>query len=294
MTHKLPALFIGSSVEGLDAAYGIQQVLEYDTEPTVWSQGIFRPSQAVLSELVKCLPTFEFAVFVFSPDDTVKLRGAEFSAVRDNVIFELGLFMGALGPERCFYLVPRNAMALHLPSDLAGITPLTYNAARTDCNLLAALGPACNEIRKAIRRTEKTIETRATTLKAPNSPGESRHAESTTEKLQRYVDSWNGEVLARARELVHRKGIPMSRYEVDEDSQPEWDAFHKMFYFLESVSASILSGEVDPDAAKRVFGTVLQSVWIEASTALAMPNHVEDSWKPLPNIAQVSALWRGA
>ncbi len=291
--RKLPALFIGSSVEGLNAAYGIQQALEYDAESTVWSQGIFRPSQAVLSELVKCLSKFEFAVFVFSPDDTVKLRGSEFSAVRDNVIFELGLFMGALGPERCFYLVPRNTIALHLPSDLAGITPLSYNAARTDSNLIAALGPACNEIRNAIRQCEQSSVVRTTNRNPDTSSSSLSGYESSGEKLQRYVDAWNGEVLTRARELVHKKGVLMSPYEVDDDNQPEWDAFNKMFYFLESVSASIIRGDIDPYTAKKVFGTVLPSVWKRARTALAMPNHMEDSWQPLPNIAQVSALWQG-
>ncbi len=274
-------------------AYCIQQALEYDAEPTVWSQGLFRPSQAVLSELVKRLPTFEFAVFVFSPDDTVKLRGVEFSAVRDNVIFELGLFMGALGPERCFYLVPRNTIALHLPSDLAGITALTYNAQRVDSNLLAALGPACNEIRNAIKRLAKTTEIQAATPSVSRVLSDSSHVHNATEKLQRYIDSWNGELLAKARQLVHEKGIPMSLYEVGEESQPQWDAFCRMFYFLESVSGAILNGEIESDAAKKEFGNALPSVWRVARTALAMPNHMDESWNPLPNIAQVSRLWQG-
>ena len=290
MTRKLPALFLGSSIEGLNTAYAIQQALDYDAEPTVWSQGLFQPSQSVLFELVKSLSRFEFAVFVFSPDDTVKLRGAEFLAVRDNVIFELGLFMGALGPSRCFYLVPRSVGALHLPSDLAGITPLTYNAARSDGNLFAALGPACNEIRNAIKLHAKAaasarLSDRAQSLAAST--------ENSPEKLQRYLDSWNGEVLTKARELV-RTGVPMSRVEVDESSHAEWDAFIKIFYFLESVSAAILGGEIQSDAAKKVFGEALPSVWKHACTALAMPNHVEDSWNPLPHIAQVSERWRGA
>jgi hypothetical protein len=291
MTHKLPALFIGSSVEGLNAAYGVQQALEYDAESTVWSQGIFRPSQAVLSELVKCLSKFEFALFVFSPDDTIKLRGQEVNAVRDNVIFELGLFMGALGAERCFYLVPRDTSALHLPSDLAGITPLSYNAARTDGNLIAALGPPCNEIRNAMRRCEKIQRWQNPTQSDAQSGGVSYH-ENSAEKLQRYLDAWNGELLTNARELVGRKGIPMSLYDVDDDTRPEWDAFNKMFYFLESVSASVVSGDIDSETAKKVFGPVLRSVWRQGSTALTMPNHVEDTWKPLPNIARVSALWQ--
>lgn len=290
MTRKLPALFLGSSIEGLNTAYAIQQALDYDAEPTVWSQGLFQPSQSVLFELVKSLSRFEFAVFVFSPDDTVKLRGTEFLAVRDNVIFELGLFMGALGPSRCFYLVPRSVGALHLPSDLAGITPLTYNAARSDGNLLAALGPACNEIRNAIKLHARPA---ASARPADRAQSLASSTENSSEKLQRYLDSWNGEVLTKARELV-RTGVPMSLIEVDEYSHPEWDAFIKIFYFLESVSAAILAGEIESDAAKKVFGEALPSVWKHACTALAMPNHVEDSWNPLPHIAQVSERWRGA
>ncbi len=290
MTRKLPALFLGSSIEGLNTAYAIQQSLDYDAEPTVWSQGLFQPSQSVLFELVKSLSRFEFAVFVFSPDDTVKLRGTEFLAVRDNVIFELGLFMGALGPSRCFYLVPRSVGALHLPSDLAGITPLTYNAARSDGNLLAALGPACNEIRNAIKLHARPA---ASARPADRAQSLASSTENSSEKLQRYLDSWNGEVLTKARELV-RTGVPMSLIEVDEYSHPEWDAFIKIFYFLESVSAAILAGEIESDAAKKVFGEALPSVWKHARTALAMPNHVEDSWNPLPHIAQVSERWRGA
>lgn len=290
MTRKLPALFLGSSIEGLNTAYAIQQALDYDAEPTVWSQGLFQPSQSVLFELVKSLSRFEFAVFVFSPDDTVKLRGTEFLAVRDNVIFELGLFMGALGPSRCFYLVPRSVGALHLPSDLAGITPLTYNAARSDGNLLAALGPACNEIRNAIKLHARPA---ASARPADRAQSLASSTENSSERLQRYLDSWNGEVLTKARELV-RTGVPMSLIEVDEYSHPEWDAFIKIFYFLESVSAAILAGEIESDAAKKVFGEALPSVWKHACTALAMPNHVEDSWNPLPHIAQVSERWRGA
>ena len=70
MTVVLPALFIGSSAEGLGTAYAIQQALEYDAEPTVWSQGLFQPSQTVLSDLVKTLPRCGFAACVFSPDDS--------------------------------------------------------------------------------------------------------------------------------------------------------------------------------------------------------------------------------
>jgi hypothetical protein len=286
MTQRLPALFIGSSTEGLSTAYAIQQAMEYDAEPTVWNQGVFQPSQSTLAALVESLSKFEFAAFVFSPDDTLKLRGTDFPAVRDNVIFELGLFMGALGPGRCFCLVPRNVESPRLPSDLAGFTTLTYNAARSDGNLLAALGPACNEMRNAIIKLHA-----AGTPPAQARDNHPASPEAPAEKLQRYLVSWNGEVLTNARALVRSKGVPMSVIEVDEESRPEWGAFQKIFYFLESLSAAILAKEIEADAARKIFGDVLPTVWKHACTALTTPNHADDSWAPLPNIAQVSEMW---
>lgn len=145
-----PAVFIGSSIESLDVAYAIQQNLEHDIDPTVWTQGIFLPSRSVLVSLISLLNTFRFGIFVMAPDDIVQMRSEKKHQARDNVVFELGLFIGRLGIEKNFLILPRDYEDLRLPTDLLGVTPLTYNARRDDKNLLAALGPACNEIRKVI------------------------------------------------------------------------------------------------------------------------------------------------
>lgn len=147
-----PKVFIGSSTESLDIAYAVQENLEYEALITVWTQGIFDLSAFTLDSLTKAVSSFDFGIFVFSPDDIVKIREQQHRTVRDNVLFELGLFIGNLGRERNFVIIPTRVADFHLPTDLLGLTPSTFVSDRPDGNLMAALGPACNKIRRAIRR----------------------------------------------------------------------------------------------------------------------------------------------
>lgn len=110
-------------------------------------------SRTTVQSLTKTLITSDFGIFVFAPCDTVRLRKKTYAAVRDNVLFELGLFVGRLGVERTFIVVPRNSIDLRIPTDLIGVTPGDYDAQRDAENLTAALGPVCNRIRRAMKET---------------------------------------------------------------------------------------------------------------------------------------------
>src|SRR4029453_17942183 len=70
---------------------------------------------------------------------------------RDNVVFELGLFTGRLGRDRAFILMPKNS-DFHLPTDLLGVSTATFQPPSRPDRLEAALGPACHDIRLAIRK----------------------------------------------------------------------------------------------------------------------------------------------
>lgn len=145
-----PKVFIGSSKEGLKLAHAIHENLTSDAECTVWDSG-FQLSTVTLHALLSNLRESDFGIFVFSPDDIVKMRGSEKVAARDNVVFELGLFVGRLGVERCFFLLPDNITDFHLPTDLAGIVSGRYEGHRRDNNLTAATSPACSKIRIKIQ-----------------------------------------------------------------------------------------------------------------------------------------------
>lgn len=146
--HK-PTVFIGSSTENAELANTIQNLLEYDAYPIVWTQDIFKPSHYALESLESALDSADFAVLVCAPDDLTNIRGQEHATVRDNVIFELGMAIGRLSRKRTFLISPRGT-EMHLPSDLEGLSPQTYDPNQT-ANLQAALGSACTKIRLAMK-----------------------------------------------------------------------------------------------------------------------------------------------
>lgn len=145
-----PRIFVGSSREGLDIARALQFSLRDDALVTVWTDGVFGLSEGTLEALVRASGDFDFAVLVVTPDDVLQTGDGNRQTPRDNVMFELGLFMGALGPRRTF-TVCSDSQSLKLPSDLAGVTMARFSADDASRNLLAALGPASYQLRTAVR-----------------------------------------------------------------------------------------------------------------------------------------------
>jgi Predicted nucleotide-binding protein containing TIR-like domain len=145
-----PALFIGSSSEGLEFARPVRALLAEDAEVTLWNEGFFAVGNTFIESLVNALPRFDFATVVLTPDDLITSREVTTLGPRDNALFELGLFMGRLGRERTFVVRPRGR-DVKIPTDLAGLTTAVYDWPRDDGNQKAAVGPACDNIREMIR-----------------------------------------------------------------------------------------------------------------------------------------------
>jgi predicted nucleotide-binding protein len=116
-------MFVGSSVESIEVARAVQSELAHDVDVTLWGQGIFALSRATLNDLLDATREHDYAAFILAPDDIATIRDQTESVPRDNVMFELGLFFGGLGAERCFFLMPQNVKDFHIPTDLAGIAP---------------------------------------------------------------------------------------------------------------------------------------------------------------------------
>lgn len=153
-----PRVFVGSSGEALDISYAVQGELARDFEVTVWNQDVFRLSYDALDSLLQALDSSDAGVFVLRPDDVTESRGDSRPTARDNVIFELGMFIGRLGRDRAFILTPATA-AVRLPSDLGGIITAPYDADRSDRQPRAAVGAACTQIRQTIRALQPRMVT---------------------------------------------------------------------------------------------------------------------------------------
>ena len=161
-------VFIGSSSEGLRIAEAVFAAFQTATEPTLWTHQLFRPGRYPLDELEQQLRRHSFAVLVASPDDEVFKRGESSAAMRDNLLVEFGMFVGAIGRTRTFLVCP-NDPELDLPSDLAGIIQAKYDAERAsrgsgEC--AAAVQVACQQIRDAVEeewnRIQREAQSRAT------------------------------------------------------------------------------------------------------------------------------------
>lgn len=150
-----PRVFIGSSREGHGVAEAIQQNLDHACEVTIWSQGVFGLGEGTLEALVDRLDSFDFAILVLTPDDVTTSRQETHQSPRDNVLLELGMFLGAIGRQRSFIVFDRSK-DLKLPSDLAGVTLANYQL-HSDGNLQASLGAATSLIKASIQNNGRRL-----------------------------------------------------------------------------------------------------------------------------------------
>jgi hypothetical protein len=141
-----PRIFLGSSGKQAKLLQAITRGLEdvVDVEP--WTT-TFNPGRSTLDRLVELSQEVDFAGFVFAQDDwtTTDASQSGQASPRDNVVFEAGLFGGALGMRRTFIL---HANGSKLPSDLLGLTSVRYDPATS---------PA--EVRAINQKLRKAIET---------------------------------------------------------------------------------------------------------------------------------------
>ena len=103
-------LFIGSSRESLHIAHKAKEIINSAFQgkilATVWEDTEWRNLTSALENLDINLDKFYYALFIGYPDDIIYFRNKCYYTTRDNVVFELGLFLTRLGKERTFFAIP--------------------------------------------------------------------------------------------------------------------------------------------------------------------------------------------
>lgn len=149
--NERPILFIGSSVEGLAVAKEIQLGLKHSSlVARLWTNSVFGPGGVTIDALLAQVDCSDFALFVFGPDDKITSRDEKYRGPRDNVVFELGLYMGRLDRDRC-YIVKEHSSDIKIPSDLLGVTPITY-ICKPGADLTTAISTVCTEVETVVAR----------------------------------------------------------------------------------------------------------------------------------------------
>jgi len=147
-----PRIFLGSSGQQETLVQALTEGLQDVADVDPWTT-VFNPGVSTLERLVELTREVDFAAFVFAQDDWT-MKGASpdeqsgQASPRDNVVFEAGLFGGALGIRRTFIL---HANGAKLPTDLEGLTSIRYDPDTTP----EVVGQITEKLRKAIEAEDR-------------------------------------------------------------------------------------------------------------------------------------------
>ena len=122
--YTQPSIIICSSTEGLPVAQQVKDELSGYKNVQLWNEGVFKMNRSYLESLNRTADLFDFAILCLTPDDLRLTRGEEHVSPRDNLLFELGLFMGRMGRQNSFVVCHKS---IQLLSDFDGITVGLYD-----------------------------------------------------------------------------------------------------------------------------------------------------------------------
>lgn len=147
-------LFIGSSSEGKSIAQKLQERINNECNSWIeclpwYSDDCFTLNTSTLRNLSVKTLICDYAILVASKGDITSKRGIIKRSIRDNVIFEYGLFCGSIGFSKTFMLIDKK---VHLPSDFNGITFPYYGKNDIDISI--------DKIIKQINKSKEEFENR--------------------------------------------------------------------------------------------------------------------------------------
>jgi prolyl-tRNA editing enzyme YbaK/EbsC (Cys-tRNA(Pro) deacylase) len=159
-------IFVGSSNEAIQYSLEVRALIEkYEMVPVSW-QEIFKPGDFTLDALLRITEEVDAAILIASPDDETWYRMHKRMEPRDNILFELGLFIAELGRYRTCILriTGKDKEPATLPTDLLGVTYINYHFNQPASNE-NQLQQWFNKINNSIQLSDRYFERVARILK---------------------------------------------------------------------------------------------------------------------------------
>lgn len=120
-----PTIFVSSSSQSRPLVEQLQGELSLDATVVSWADAPFSLVQPPLEQFGQSLSAADFVVFLLDLPSAVRTRGAQQPQPRENILFELGLVIGKLGPDRVLIVdVTTDPEGFRIPSDLSGFVIL--------------------------------------------------------------------------------------------------------------------------------------------------------------------------
>lgn len=132
-------IFVGSSLEASVEDKFVRRVLESnDIEGVTWKD-IFHTGDFTLDSLVKTAQKIHGAIIISTPDDKVWVRGSESLAPRDNILFEMGFFINALGARHTalIFCTDDNGRSPKIPTDIHGLNVIFFKRNKATTNKIS-------------------------------------------------------------------------------------------------------------------------------------------------------------
>lgn len=146
LPERKPRILVGSSSEGLPIAKALRDALAAEIELHLWNDSFFTAGEYAVESLDERSRIFDGALVVGTADDRVISRGSEVEAIRDNLLFEFGMFVAIFGRRRAI-LALEGLGQVKTPSDLFGLTCVGFTKT---AQLGDGLSDAIIEIRRVV------------------------------------------------------------------------------------------------------------------------------------------------
>jgi Predicted nucleotide-binding protein containing TIR-like domain len=140
----------------------LPNTLSFNLEPKPWFKEELSLNQSILQSLVKFPNKYDYGCFLFTPRDALVSNDLSSMRVRDNVIFEFGLFAAQKDGIHKSFIIQQDDINLKLASDLSGIVTAKYTHTDNPQVLNANIKFSVTRIINAIEEFENELKDRST------------------------------------------------------------------------------------------------------------------------------------